>query len=291
MAEQDEIHDEQLPLHGAGERLRIAREEKGLSLAQVSSETRIPERHLELIDNGDFDALPARTYAVGFSRSYAKAVGLDPREITEQVRDELGRSNPAARVRTANFEPGDPARVPSRGLAIASVLAVILLIVGGFMFYRAYLAPGASPPPLVAENEAVETGDAAQRQTAATPQQQAQPSGPVTFTATANDVWVRFYDGEGERLHEAIMQEGDEYTIPEGAENPQIWTGRPHELAITIGGRQVPRLSETETVMKDVAISSEALLARGDADIQAAPPGTVPATETSPAPSAAGTQG
>lgn len=271
MAEEHDIHDEQLPLQGAGARLRLAREEAGMSLAQVSAETRIPERHLSLIDKGDFDALPARTYAVGFSRSYAKAVGLDPREITEQVRDELGRAEPVRPPSAATFEPGDPARVPSRGLAIASVFAIILLIVGGFMFYRAYLAPGASPPPLVAQNEQGEVGAGTQQAAA---QQQVQPSGPVTFTAIANDVWVRFYDGEGERLYEAIMQEGDEFTIPADAENPQIWTGRPHELAITIGGQSVPQLSEVEQIMKDVSVSSQALLARGREG--AAPPEAAP---------------
>ncbi len=271
MAEEDEIHDEQVPLHGAGERLRSAREEAGMSLAQVSAETRIPERHLELIDKGDFDALPARTYAVGFSRSYAKAVGLDPGEITEQVRDELGRTEHVHQPRAATFEPGDPARVPSRGLAIASVFAIILLIVGGFMFYRTYLAPGAGPAPLVAENEQPQNQTGPQQAA-----QQAQPSGPVTFTAIENDVWVRFYDGEGERLYEAIMQEGDEFTIPPDAENPQVWTGRPHELAITIGGQSVPKLSDVERIMRDVPISSEALLARGRESEELAPAGTTP---------------
>ncbi len=60
-----------------GERLRLARVEKSLSLADVSEETRISERHLGLLEQGDFGSLPGRTYAVGFSRSYAKLVGLE----------------------------------------------------------------------------------------------------------------------------------------------------------------------------------------------------------------------
>ena len=78
----------ELPLMGVGERLRRAREAAGKSLAEIAAETRIPQRHLTLIEDGAFDALPARTYAVGFSRSYASAVGLDPRAIADEVRAE-----------------------------------------------------------------------------------------------------------------------------------------------------------------------------------------------------------
>ena len=62
---------------GVGQILREAREQAKLDLSQVSAQTRIPERHLLAIENGDFGALPARTYAVGFSRTYAKTLGLD----------------------------------------------------------------------------------------------------------------------------------------------------------------------------------------------------------------------
>ena len=89
MADQIDGRDEQLPLHGVGERLRMAREEKGMTIAQVAAETRIPQRQLELIEAGDFGALPARTYAIGFSRSYARLIGLDERQVADEVRAEL----------------------------------------------------------------------------------------------------------------------------------------------------------------------------------------------------------
>ena len=53
----------ELPLDGAGGRLRRAREAQGLSRADIAQRTRIPERHLAAIEQGDFAALPARTYA------------------------------------------------------------------------------------------------------------------------------------------------------------------------------------------------------------------------------------
>src|SRR5438105_3469498 len=53
-----------------GERLRAAREEKGLSLEDIAAQTRIPRRHLESIETAEWDALPAPTYTTGFAKSY-----------------------------------------------------------------------------------------------------------------------------------------------------------------------------------------------------------------------------
>src|SRR5688572_14004704 len=115
---------------GVGEKLRTAREARGLTLAQVAAETRIPQRHLQTIESGDFAALPARTYAISFSRNYARMVGLDQDEIAAEVRAELDALDPTPRTRPAGFEPGDPARVPSRALGWVSAIAVVLVPAG-----------------------------------------------------------------------------------------------------------------------------------------------------------------
>ncbi|MBP6581297.1 MAG: helix-turn-helix domain-containing protein, partial [Sphingorhabdus sp.] len=73
----------------ASQRLRAAREAARLSLADVAAKTRVPMRHLEAIEEGEFATLPGATYILGFSRSYARAVGLDATELTDQLREEL----------------------------------------------------------------------------------------------------------------------------------------------------------------------------------------------------------
>jgi cytoskeleton protein RodZ len=267
----EETSHSELPLHGVGDRLRLAREQAGMTVAQVAAETRIPQRQLELIEAGDFAALPSRTYVVGFSRSYAKAVGLDQKEITEAVRAELAESAPVERHRGATFEPGDPARVPSRGLALFSALAAILLIVGAVVFYRTFFSPAAVPGPLVAEEDAAATG-AGQASPAPGAAPAAAATGPVVFTALDDAVWVKFYDASGQQLMQKEMARGESYTVPADAEGPQVWTGKPYALAITVGGRPVPKLSEEDEVVRDVPVTPEALLMRGQAPPQAAEP-------------------
>ena len=62
----------ELPLDGAGVRLRRARETAGQNLADIAARTRIAERHLKSIEAGNFTALASRAYAVGFSRARRK---------------------------------------------------------------------------------------------------------------------------------------------------------------------------------------------------------------------------
>lgn len=136
-----------------GARLRRAREAAGLSLAQVSETTRIPMRMLVLIENGDFAALPGRTYATGFTRTYARALGLDEAECVEAVRGELGLSSRAEPVAAPAFEPGDPARVPTARLAWLAALGAIGVIVAGLFFWRTYYNPAIGLPSLLPAEE------------------------------------------------------------------------------------------------------------------------------------------
>lgn len=255
-------HDGQLPLHGVGDRLRMAREQAGMTLPQLSAETRIPARHLEMIERGDFASLPAKTYATGFARTYAKAVGLDDRAVVEEVRAELAANQGGDRNRAATFEPGDPARVPSRGLALFSLFALILLVAGAVMFYSRIISPGSGPGSLLDEQRIAAANAKAKAQPrAATPA--AAATGPVVFTALEDGVWVKFYDGAGAQLMQKQMAKGETYTVPAEAQGPQVWTGRPDALAITVGGKPVPKLAESEGIMKDVPVTAQALLARG----------------------------
>ena len=144
----------QLPL-GVGLQLRAAREKRGLTLQQVAAETRISLRHLEVIEAGDFEKMPSRTYAVGFAKSFAKVVGLDQTDVADMVRAEMQLEPLAATVRSS-FDPGDPARAPSRRLVWFSLFAVVLLLIGLFFAARVLFDPAAEMTSLVEQEEAEE---------------------------------------------------------------------------------------------------------------------------------------
>ena len=292
MDESVQIDEDDAHELSAGDMLREARQAEGLDLTQVAAETRIPQRHLVAIENGEYAKLPSRTYAVGFSRSYARLLGLDEAVVLRRLREELSSGENDGPAHRDRFEPGDPARVPSRRLAWFSAFAVVLLIAGAFTFYRTYFSPAITLPPLTGAADAPAAPVAikpAPTASAAVPA----ASGPVVFTSLMDGTWVKFYDGdgkggEGKRLYEAQMAKGQSFTIPADAKDPRIWTGRPYALAITIGGQAVPKLSEADTIVKDVPVTAQALLARpapaAGATAAASPgAGTAPAASAAPA--------
>jgi cytoskeleton protein RodZ len=67
------------PVTDFGERLRRARESRGISLRQVANVTRITVRALEAVERNDLSRLPGGIFTRSFVRAYAAEVGLDPR--------------------------------------------------------------------------------------------------------------------------------------------------------------------------------------------------------------------
>ncbi len=66
-----------------GEKLRQAREERGISLSEVAEQTRISPHYLESIENDDYRPLPGGIFNKGFIKSYAKYVELDEQEAIQ----------------------------------------------------------------------------------------------------------------------------------------------------------------------------------------------------------------
>ena len=267
----------QLPLETVGSRLRRAREQAGMGVAALAAHTRISQRQIEAIEAGDYAALPGRTYAVGFSRALARAVGLDEAEIATSTRAELTQQqgeDPRRPVQT--FEPGDPARVPSARLTWLALAGVALAVVLGIVFLPSLFSPAGSLPSILPEDQPSTPAIVAMP-----PPTVPNAAGPVIFTALQQGVWVKFTDAKGTQLLQKELAQGESYTVPAGQGEVLLATARPDQLAITVGGQPVPRLSDQQRTMKDVPVSAAALLARGNA--AQVPAGPAPAA-SGPAP-------
>lgn len=261
---ENEDQEAELPLDGVATQLARARRAAGWSVADVAAQTRITERHLELIEAGNFGALPSRAYAIGFVRSYAKALGLDSNAVIAELREELARDeHEHARRPLPAFEPGDPARLPGRRVAWYAAGGLVVVLVAGVLIWPSLYSPGgilpsSLPSPTASAASAVAAAPAA-------------PTGPVVFTATRDKVWVRFVDGAGQQLFQKELALGESWTVPESAAGVTLTTARPDGLAVTLGGRPLPPLATTEQVIRDVPVSAAALLARTAAVTTPAP--------------------
>lgn len=262
-----------------GERLRATRTAAKLDLNDVATKTRVPIRHLEAIERGDFASLPSPTYAIGFARSFARAVGADETEIARDLRAELGRAPPED-ADYAPYEPVDPARLPSRILAWTAAIVGVLLV-GGYLFLRTEMFGASAPPPIeappvVATRPVV---PATSTPAAATP-----ATGAVVLTATT-PVWLRIYDKTNKVLLQKEMVAGETFTVPADADTPMVRTGRADAIKVTVGGREVAPLGPPKKTVRDVVLTAEALANRPVAAAPtAAPATTAPAVTPSAAP-------
>ena len=238
-----------------GERLRAARKAAGLDLNDIAGKTRVPMRHLEAIERNDYGALPSITYAIGFARSFARAIGADEIATARDLRAELGRT-PTEETGYTPYEPVDPARVPSRLLAwTAAVIAVVLLV--GYLVWRSDWFNGDVQTALPALVTAPAPAPSARQATPTMPL----PTGQVVLTAIS-PVWLRIYDKADKVLLQKQMAANETFDVPLEADTPMIRTGRPDALKVTIDGKDVARLGAPETMIRDVPINAKALLAR-----------------------------
>ncbi len=189
-----------------GARLRQAREARGVSLRELSDQTRIARRYLEAIETDDYKELPGGIFNRSFIKAYAKAVGFSETEAvnayTEVARahgetpDELPTSRQSSRI----YMDGDTSRSPFvTGLLSLVILAIISLgIYAGLHYYqrRNNAGAAASAPTAPATNPG--TND--QTLPAQTPAAPASPD-PAAAAATGGlnvkikakgeEVWVR----------------------------------------------------------------------------------------------------
>ena len=261
----DELVESEVPT--VGERLRAAREERGLSLEDVAAQTRIPQRHLESIETAEWDKLPAPTYTVGFAKSYASAVGLDRASIGDQLREEMGGQRFAS-SQSEVIEAADPARTMPKWLVISAVIAVVALVIVMSVLNRRSL----EQPAEVASNAPapVATPAAPPAQQAAAPTPAASAEGPVVLTATA-PAWLRVTD-QGKKLYEGVLQAGQTYAVPSTATAPMLRIGAPEAVRITVGNAVAPPVGPAGQVTSNVSLKGPDLM-KGGAQPAAAPAG------------------
>ncbi len=72
-----------------GEFLRAERQARGISLEQISADTRISMDMLRAIEHGNVEQLPAPVLIKGFLKAYAEKIGLNPEEVIVEYQNLL----------------------------------------------------------------------------------------------------------------------------------------------------------------------------------------------------------
>ena len=111
--------------------LREARLRGGYSLGDAARVLRIQEHYLQALEEGRFGDIPGTTYTLGFLRSYAGFLALDPDQLIDAFKREQGLQTGAQRL---SFPaPSDTSPKPKLWLILV-VLVLAGLAYGGWQY-------------------------------------------------------------------------------------------------------------------------------------------------------------
>lgn len=283
MSQDEALTQGELLPERVGDKLRIAREKSGRSMAEIAAKTRIPQRHLEALETSNYDGLPGRTYITGFARAYARALEMNEIEIGAAMRRELAEQDYAARAPYVAYEPTDPQRLPTRTLAWIALIALVLLAsgYGVWRFISSEPSEALVASEIAAEDSeaaAAATSAAAAKPAAATPTVDA--NAQVTLTGLT-EVWIGFDDASGKTENWRTLSAGETMVVPpDYIERFTLRTARPQALKISVGGRDVPQVGAPDAITSGISLKPAALIARTSSGGAVAAPAPAPATTT-----------
>lgn len=188
-----------------GQLLRRAREERNLTLRELSDQTRITRRHLEAIEADEYKQLPGGIFNRSFIKTYARAVNFDEAEalrLYQAVAGEAADEIPT-RQHSRIYTDDAPTRSPlvTAGISLIVLSIISLAVYAGLHYYRRTSANDSQRAEAGAAPAApAQSGQPAQQQPrpADTPATTPAPQGlSVRVRAKGEDVWLRAkVDGE-----------------------------------------------------------------------------------------------
>ena len=220
-----------------GETLADARRRAGLTVTQVSRQTRIRESIIRDIEQGDFSTCGGDFYARGHIRSIAGVVGTDPVPLISEYDAEHG---PPGAIRAADvFEPSRPVKIRERrSPSLSLIVGVVLLAIIGFGAYRlvshhhdAANAAAAAAPTHRPTARATPTVHSSPRTTPT--------ASDVVIHLTANqDCWVLLTtSSSGSQIYMGVVPAGSSMTWTE-KQAVNVRLGNPGGIVLTVNGKR-----------------------------------------------------
>jgi cytoskeletal protein RodZ len=114
-----------------GEYLRAERQARGISLEQISVDTRISMDMLRAIEHGNLEQLPAPVLIKGFLKAYAEKIGLDPEEVIVEYQNLIEK----ARDHQEGIEKFHQRLQPQSSNKKLLVLVIALTLLTGLIFF------------------------------------------------------------------------------------------------------------------------------------------------------------
>ena len=143
--------EDQMDLPGTdagGAVLRAARLAKGLEIADIANELRIPKTYLAALESETYDELPGATYGHGYIKSYCKMLGIDATPHLDKYKMMVARDQSQP-----SYHFPDEVLEPRMSGAMSAMLVVLVLFAGylGWQVLDAYQLNPLTSPTLTQE--------------------------------------------------------------------------------------------------------------------------------------------
>lgn len=131
------IRRELKQIKSIGETLKNARKKKNVSLLEAEEETKVRAKYLEALEEGHYEILPAKVYAVGFLSKYADFLEIDKEPLVKQFMSEhstdsyLRKLVPERKIKEPLFSI-----TPKIIIGFGVVLAVLSIL--GYIFFNVH---------------------------------------------------------------------------------------------------------------------------------------------------------
>ena len=125
-----------------GEKLRQAREERGISVSQVAEQTRISAQYIQSIETDDYRTLPGGIFNKGFVKSFARCVGVDEQEALQDYAALMGSQNISTVDEPKTYRPQvmtDDNRSSSTAKTVVFAVIILGLMAFGILALKNYL--------------------------------------------------------------------------------------------------------------------------------------------------------
>jgi transcriptional regulator with XRE-family HTH domain len=134
-------------------RLRLARENKGLSHRQVAEATKLSVRAIELLEKDHLSALPGGIYRRSIIKSVAREVGLNPDELLS----EFAKLHPEDLPPPPSVVIAEPKAVTSFN-KVLTIVSAVLPMFAGTLYIALPMTRGmvSEPPPQLIEARRIE---------------------------------------------------------------------------------------------------------------------------------------
>lgn len=216
-------------LQRLGERLRSAREEQGLSTADVSRSINLRETVVSAIEADDFSLCGADVYARGHIRAYARLVGLDPVPLVRVYDQRTGAPPEGARMAllTDADVPLERGR-PNWALVVGAALLVVVGLLGWQLVSelrgparpaeqvadagRLPGAPAAAPtlvPTTSPSSPTAPTPTGAPTSSTGTASATIDPGHVAVALKAIGETWVEVRDAKGRTVFAGLLGKGD----------------------------------------------------------------------------------